>query len=157
MGEEAASFWLQTLIRRVRNVNGNEIKLAGEVGRARPWRCRLLVDCTSQICKYSRIVKYKVCGDVAALRRNVIFATSRHFLSFILLASHGHTWQAHTAQWKDSGKTENKTKTFLLSEKIFFVRIRVGLCTQKREIAAVLLLPPFVENMLGHPSIVNCV
>ena len=66
--------------------------------------------------------------------------------------------QAHTAQWKDTGRTEKKTKTFLLSEKIFFVRIRVGLCKQKREIAAaVLLLPPFVENMLGHPSIVNCV
>ena len=47
--------------RRVRNVNGNEIKLAGEVGQARPRRCRLLADCTSQICKYSRIVKYKVC------------------------------------------------------------------------------------------------
>ena len=65
--------------------------------------------------------------------------------------------QALAAQWKNSGKSENKTKTFLLSEKIFFVRIRVGLCKQKREIAAVLLLPPFVENMLGHPSIVNCV
>ena len=157
LGEEAASFWLQTLIRRVRNVNGNEIKLAGEVGRARPWRCRLLVDCTSQICKYSRIVKYKVCGDVAGLRRNVIFATSRHFLSFILRASHGHTSTHRTmeGQWQD--RKQNKTKTFLLSEKIFFVRIRVGLCTQKREIAAVLLLPPFVENMLGHPSIVNCV
>ena len=65
--------------------------------------------------------------------------------------------QAHTAQWKDRGKSENKTKTFLLSKKIS-VRIRVGLCKQKREIAAaVLLLPPFVENMLGHPSIVNCV
>lgn len=103
LGEEAASFWLQTLIRRVRNVNGNEIKLAGEVGRARPWRCRLLVDCTSQICKYSRIVKYKVCGDVVALRRNVIFATSRHFLSFILLASHGHTSTHRTmeGQWQD--------------------------------------------------------
>ena len=65
--------------------------------------------------------------------------------------------QALTAQWKDSGKSEKKIKTFLLSEKIFFVRIRVRLCKQKREIAAVLLLPPFVENMLVHPSIVNCV
>ena len=77
--------------------------------------------------------------------------------SSLSFSSHLTGIQAHTAQWKDSGKTENKTKTFLLSEKIFFVRIRVGLCTQKREIAAVLLLPPFVENMLGHPSIVNCV
>ena len=90
-----------------------------------------------------------------ALRRNVIFATSRHFLSFILLASHGHTSTHRTmeGQWQD----RKQNKNIFTVRKIFFVRIRVGLCTQKREIAAVLLLPPFVENMLGHPSIVNCV
>ena len=140
--------------RRVRNVNGNEIKLAGEVGQARPRRCRLLADCTSQICKYSRIVKYKVCECCGVTTERYLCNISPLPLLHSPRISRADKHTPHIGRTVARLKTKQK---HFYCQKIFFVRIRVRLCKQKREIAAVLLLPPFVENMLGHPSIVNCV